>query len=191
MDVRFPEDAVHDTNPPPARVVGTIVESATRTLAPLRPSTVAILDLPMPTALAIVRGATAAAVTPPWIALVVPRLDLQSTSHPIDDLIRGVPTSRAFDPNWWRDTDPTPETRTVWFVLDGDRDAPITDANLHLKIDARHDFDADHLPPPISLRQAGYDAITIIGRRAVPAPDLSGYVEMCLIVGMRVRCVLA
>ena len=52
-------------------------------------------------------------------------------------------------------------------------------------------FDADHLPPPISLRQAGYDAITIIGRRAVPAPDLSGYVEMCLAVGMRVRCVLA
>ena len=190
MTVTWPDEAPPDLNQKPARAAAKIVESATRTLAPLGSSTVAIIDLPLPTALAVVRGASAAIVTP-WIVLVVPRLGLFATSHPVDDIIGGAPTSLAFDPVWWRDTDCLPEARTVWFVLDGDRDAPITDADLRLKIDARHEFDADHLPSPMSLRHAGYDAITIIGRRAVPEADLSGYIEACLTAGMRVRCVLA
>ena len=186
----WPEEAAHDPNQQPARAAAKSIESATRTLASLSSSTVAIIDLPLPTALAVVRGASAAVVTP-WIVMVVPRLDLPATSHPVDDIIGCAPTSLAFDPIWWRDADRLPEARTVWFVLDGDRDAPATVANLRRKIDARHEFDVDHLPSPMNLRQAGYDTITTIGRRAVPAADLSGYVETCLTVGMRVRCVLA
>jgi hypothetical protein len=181
-----PHDSVHQ----PARPVATTVEAATRALATLRPTSVAIIDLPLPTALAVVRGASAAAV-PPWIVLVVPPLALPATSLPVDDVIRSAPPPRTFDPSWWRGTDRLPEARAVWVVLDGDREAPTTVADRQSKTDAHHEVDPDSLPSAMSLRRAGYESITIIGKRAIPAPDLEDYVETCLTVGMHIRCLMA
>lgn len=166
------------------------VERATRALVQSPATTVAFLDLPLATALAVVRGASVAAV-PPWIVLVVPRLDLPAPSHPVDGLVTGTPAPPGFDRDWWREVDPAPDPRVAWFVLDGDRDALITGAQRRDGTDTRHEIDADHLPPATDLRRAGYDAITIVGRRAVPAPDLGAYMAECLAAGMRIRCVIA
>lgn len=176
--------------PIPGRAVLSTVEKATRALVRSPATTVALLDLPLATALAVVRGASVAAV-PPWIVLVVPRLDLPAPSHPVDDLVGGAPAPPGFDRDWWREVDPAPEPRAAWFVLDGDRDAPIAGAQWRSETDARHEIDADHLPPASDLRRAGYDAITIVGTSAVPAPDLGAYVAECLAAGMRIRCVVA
>ena len=150
----------------------------------------AIIDLPLPTALAVVRGASVAAVRP-WIVLIVPRLNLPASSIPVDDLVVGAPAPPRFDRDWWREVEPTPAPRTAWFVLDSDRGARFSGVQRRTETDAPYEIDADHLPPATDLRRAGYDAITIVGRRAVPAPDLGSYVAECLAAGMRIRCVVA
>jgi hypothetical protein len=166
------------------------VVAAVRALAPLSQSTVAIIDLPLPAALAAVRGASVAAVRP-WIVLIVPRLNLPASSIPVDDLVVGAPAPPRFDRDWWREVEPTPAPRTAWFVLDSDRGARFSGVQRRTETDAPYEIDADHLPPATDLRRAGYDAITIVGRRAVPAPDLGTYVAECLASGMRIRCVVA
>jgi hypothetical protein len=151
---------------------------------------IAILDLPLVAAVAVVRGATSAPI-PPWIVLVVPRLDLRSTSPLVDVMNHCASVSVKADSNWWRESSSIPEPRPAWFVVDGDRDAPPAPGRAPIDTDAPHEFDAGVLPPVTTLRRTGYEAVTIVGRRAVPARDVRPYVDECLAAGMRVRCVAA
>lgn len=171
--------------PAPALRASSRAASIARALRRVASTTAVVLDLPLELGLAtglIGLADRGRDVPPPWVVLVVPRLDLPATGLPVDAIIATAPAPVASpaDPAWWRERDDIGPPRPTWFILDGDRDRPHPAARRRRILDAHHALDADQMPGMDVLRRAGIEAVAIVGRKAVPAPDLSAFVDDCL-----------
>lgn len=177
--------------PAPALRVSSRAASIARALRRVASTTAVVLDLPLELGLAtglIGLADRGQDVSAPWVVLVVPRLDLPATGLPVDAIIAlaPAPVASPTDPAWWRERDDPSPPRPTWFILDGDRDRP-KGARRRRTLDAHNALDADQMPGIAVMRRAGIEAVAIVGRKAVPAPDLSAFVDDCLAANLPVN----